>query len=123
MVFLRYRSHLDIEELVEGECTVHRASGSGPLSWWQLWFCVRRATDNALEIFSVPVAPRETYTEEGPGGRTWGLTQTGQTTWQVAPSINVLDDRDAALGTHDQPSLWHETPTIVDVPESERWTL
>jgi hypothetical protein len=62
-------------------------------------------------------------TSRAPGGRTWGLTKTGNGTWQVSPSINVLNDRDAINGTHNGPSLWHQTPSISGVPDDEVWAM
>lgn len=129
-MMLKYRSHAQIEDLAVGECTMHRASNSGPGRWWMLWFHVLRDSDGQPETFAVPVNPRGAYSDAGPGGRTWGLTLPdasqypaagGTFNWQISPSINVLNDRDAIDGTHDQPSLWHQTPAIVGVPFDEPW--
>ncbi len=131
MTVLRYKSHGRIEDLEVGECTAHRASNSGAGRWWMLWFRVLRETDGQPEDFAVPINPGGGYIEQGPGGRTWGLVRPQATafasgygsssTWAVSPSINVLDDRDAVAGTHEHPSLWHQTPEIQGVPDSEPW--
>jgi hypothetical protein len=130
MSVLTYKHHAQIEDLHVGECTIHRASGSGPARWWLLWFNVLRDNDGKPEIFCVPVNPNGPYLEQGPGGRTWGLTKPeasthehgdGQSNWQISPSINVLDDRDAVAGTHEHPSIWHQTPEISNVPDDEAW--
>jgi hypothetical protein len=129
-MMLKYKSHAMIEDLAIGECTLHRASGSGAARWWQLWFHVLRDSDGQPETFCVPVNPGGEFSESGPGGRTWGLTcpdasqyeiAPGTRNWQISPSINVLDDRDAAAGTHEHPSLWHQTPALVGVPIDEPW--
>lgn len=130
MTILRYKPHARIDNLAVGECTLHRASNSGAARWWLLWFHVLRDNDGVPETFAVPVNPGGTYLENGPGGKTWGLQQPeaspyeiaqGTRNWQISPSINVLDDRDAVAGTHQYPSLWHQTPAIVGVPEDEPW--
>jgi hypothetical protein len=72
---LRYRSHVAIEDLAPGECTVHAARNSAAVRWWNLWFYVPRETDGELEAFVVPVIPNGSYTETGPGGRSWGLAR------------------------------------------------
>lgn len=121
MTTLQYKPHAQIEDLAIGECTVHRASGSSGARWWLLWFHVLRDSDGQPEVFCVPVAPGGAFTESGAGGRTWGLSALGGGAWQVSPSVNVLDDRDAVTGSHSFPSLWHQTPQIVGVPDSESW--
>ena len=130
MTVLRYRSAVMVDELTVGECTVHRASGSTAARWWLLWFYVLRDSDGQPEVFCVPVNPGGGYAENGPGGRTWGLTcpaastqdiAAGTRNWMISPSINVLDDRDAVAGTHEHPSLWHQTPEIIGVPIAEAW--
>ncbi len=128
-MMLNYRPHGMIEDLAPFECTVHRASGSGPGKWWQLWFNALRDTDGKPELFCVPIQVGS-YVENGPGGRTWGVScpqasaadiSTGTRNWMVSPSINVLNDRDAISGKHAGPSLWHHTPEIVGVPVGESW--
>jgi len=130
MSALTYRSHALIEDLAVNECTVHRASGSGSARWWQLWFNVLRDSDGQPEVFCVPVNPGGAYTENGAGGRTWGLSKPqastfehapGTSNWMVSPSINVLNDGDAVDGTHAHPSLWHQTPELLNVPDDEAW--
>lgn len=129
-MLLKYQSHARIEDLALYECTVHRASNASAAHWWQLWFHVLRDSDGQPELFCVPVQVGA-YTENGPGGRTWGLSQPiasaydrppGTANWMISPSINVLDDRDAVAGTHVHPSLWHQTPEVVGVPDTELWT-
>lgn len=129
-MILTYKPHAKIEDLALGECTVHRASGSGGPRWWLLWFYVRRDTDGQPETFCVPVNPGGAFTEDGPGGRTWGLTKPEASSfepkpdtsnWMISPSINVLDSRDAVAGTNAFPSLWHQTPELLNVPHDEPW--
>jgi hypothetical protein len=124
-VALQYRSHARIEELALGECTMHRA-GTSTARWWLLWVHVARETDGQSEDIAVPVIPGGQYTENGPGGRTWGLNKTGPGIWTVSPSINVLNDDDARLVVAGHAptgqSLWHQTPDIVYVPDDEPWT-
>ena len=119
---LQYKSHALIEDLVLGECTIHRAaSASG--RWWILWFYVARETDGRPEDFAIPVNPNGSYVENGPGGRTWGLNRSEAGVWSISPSINVenTDARTVHAGDHPVPSLWHQTPDIVYVPENEPW--
>jgi hypothetical protein len=109
-----------IEDLAVDECTIHRASGATAGRWWQLWFHVRRFTDQQPDVFCVPVNPLGDF-RVGPGGKTWGLVPTSQRdVWRVTPSINVLASGDAI----EQPgatSLWHETPDIAGVGPDEAW--
>lgn len=122
MSSLLYRSHALIEDLVVGECTMHRASGSSADRWWQLWFRVLRETDGQPADFCVPMNPGGSYQPNGPGGKTWGLMKCGSNTWQVSPSINVETSGDAFAGPRSTlPSLWHQTPQIVGVPDDEPW--
>lgn len=120
MTMLIYKHHAEIEDLAVGECTMHRASGSAAACWWQLWFRVLRETDGQPQNFCVPMNPGGSYIENGPGGKTWGLTipvgsmypiAPGTKNWRVSPSINVLNTGDAHNGPHPElPSLWHQTP-------------
>ena len=121
---LKYRANASVEDLALGECTVHSAGDGSGARWWQLWFYVPRDSDGVPEVFVVPVAPHGSFSENGLGGRrTWGFTPVpGTQDWQISPSINVLDDRDVVAGTHAFPSLWHQTPRVEGVPETERWT-
>jgi hypothetical protein len=130
MMMLLYKSHALIEDLAVGECTMHRASGSGCGRWWQLWFHVLRDSDGQPEVFCVPVNPGGSYIENGPGGKTWGLTvpvatpydiAPGTKNWQVSPSINVENTGNAHAESITLSSLWHQTPQIVGVPEDEPW--
>jgi|GEM_PF-1955320 len=122
---LHYRSHVLIDDLALDECTVHRATDKKGATWWNLWFHVARETDGEPEVFVVPVAPGGKYVENGPGGRTWGFTNMGHGVWEVSPSINVLNDEDARRAVAGVAptgaSLWHKTPTVVDVPDGEPW--
>jgi hypothetical protein len=186
-VNLAYRSKVMVEDLALNECTIHRAVAPTPgVFFWNLWFYVARETDGVPEAFVVPVNPGGSYTENGPGGRTWGFTRTGPTTWQVSPSIDVLNDEDARRATAKAvpgtnppdapmdpetrrfitqfhasqaatqaavsqaavanppanpvapspatpvptpaspargPSLWHQTPAVINVPPGERWMV
>ena len=119
---LRYRSFVDVNDLAVGECTIRR-TGDPPngTRWWNLWFRVNRETDGQPDDFVVPVNPGGTYNEAGPGGKTWGFTLVEAGAWQVSPSINVLNTRELHPGAHDAPSLWHQTPKVVGVPEGEAW--
>ena len=124
---LMYRPDVFISDLRENECTIHRATTADrTASYWLLWFYVRRDTDGVLEDFAVPINPRGEYMETGPGGRTWGLTLVRDGTWQISPSINILntgEGKRAVAGDHPTlPSLWHKTPSIERVPLlEERW--
>ena len=128
---LKYVPRAHADDLAPFECTIHRASGSNAARWWLLWFCAPRDSDGITELFAVPVNPLGVYIENGPGGRTWGLSlppasvqeiAPGTHNWLITPSINVLDTRDAVAGTHHWPSLWHHTPEIIGVPDDEVWT-
>jgi hypothetical protein len=125
MTTLQYHQHAQVEDLAVGECVVRHASDGADKRWWNLWFNVLRETDGQPEVFVVPVAPRQMYTESGPGGRTWGFHPVSEGVWQVLPSINVLDDDGArqVVAGHapTSPSLWHQTPTVVGVPDDEPW--
>lgn len=140
-MYLTYRPHAQIEDLQENECTLHRAGDSNGNRWWMLWFNVRREDNGQLEDLAVAVAPGGSFTEGGPGGRTWGLTKTSSNTWEVSPSINVVDhktwDRMAGqesiqrvlvngpvpepFGGSSWNSVWHQTPIIFGVPDGEPW--
>jgi hypothetical protein len=123
---LTYRSFVSVEDLTPNECTIRRASRQdGSAKFWNLWFYVARETDGVLEAFVVPVIPNGVYTESGPGGRSWGLNHSSPDTWQISPSINVLNDDDARrVQVGESPtgqSLWHQTPAVVGVPDGEAW--
>lgn len=124
MTTLRYRGfEVAPEDLAIGECTVRptRAPNGGAL-YWRLWFLAARETDGVPEMFGVPLNPNGAYTENAPGGKTWGLTKTSPGTWQIAPSINVLESRVLHPGEHPtEVSVWHQTPAIVGVPDGEPW--
>jgi len=119
---LLYRSNVSVEDLNVGECTMHRAGNSDGARWWLLWFRVNRETDNLEETIAVPVNPNGPYIETGPGGKTWGFTGPGLLgAWYVSPSINVLNTKELRNGEHEAPSLWHQTPQILSVPDNEPW--
>lgn len=116
---LHYAGTVLIDDLTIGECTVHRAA-NGDGRWWLLWLRVRRDdTGDPIDV-AVPINPGGEYIAEGPGGKTWGLQRSDSGTWQVSPSINVLVDQ-VHPGPHDAPSMWHQTPRIVDVPDDAPW--
>jgi len=117
---LRYRGLVPVEDLAIGECTVHRAGNDSGAKWWLLWFRVEREDGGGPIDVAVPINPNGSYVEDGPGGRTWGLTRAGVGTWQVSPSINVLADQ-LHPGPHESPSLWHQTPRVVGVSDGEPW--
>lgn len=120
---LRYRSFVDVEDLEVGECTMHRClNGNGPAEYWHLWCRVLREDNGQSLDFCVPVNPGGAFDENGIGGKTWGLTRAGDGRWQFSPSINVLADRQLHPGPHDAPSMWHQTPAVVGVPDGEAWT-
>jgi hypothetical protein len=121
MTTLRYRSNVCVSALTIGECTIHRAGNASGDRWWLLWLYVNREDNGQPADFAVPVNPNGTFVEAGPGGKTWGLTKSGQGTWQVAPSINVLGSQELHPGVHEAPSQWHQTPAIVGVPDDEKW--
>lgn len=109
-----------IDGLTLGECVV-RWTGKNDLRWPMLWFCVARETDGVPDTFVVPVNLGGDYIENGPGGRTWSFVKTAPGVWRVSPSINVLVSRDTVAGAHAEQSIWHQTPTVVGVPEPEPW--
>ena len=125
MTELQYKPHAQIEDLSPGECAIRRCRNNEGVEWWNLWFYVARDNDGVLEDFDVPINPGGSYTESGPGGKTWALTKTGPGRWQVAPSINVLNTENGTemqTGPHPTlPSLWHKTPAIIGVPDDEPW--
>ena len=120
---LKYRSFVMVEELAIDECTIHHAT-KGDAKFLNFWFYVNRDSDGQPEVFCVPVIPNGSYTENGLGGRSWGLTRSGDG-WQISPSIDVYTDADAKAVRAGQPrheaSLWHNTPRVVDVPDGEAW--
>lgn len=120
---LKYRPHAMIEDLAVGECTIRRTqSTDGNTVYPALWFNVLRETDGVAEDFEVPVTPGGAATESGTGGRTWGMTLTAPGTWEVTPSINVLETREIHPGEHPTlGSLWHQYVTIVGAPAGEWW--
>lgn len=123
MTTLAYHDNAALENLAENEWVVRWCAGSGATRWLVLWFYVAREADGMLEDFGVPINPGGDYQENGPGGRTWGLQQTAPGTWQVSPSINIEHDtRDAKPGPQPTKSAWHQTPTIVGVPDPAPWT-
>ena len=118
---LHYRSFVYVDDLAVGECTIHRAGNASGASWWLLWFRVNRETDGQPDDFGVPINPNGSFIEAGPGGKTWGLNRAEPGAWQVSPSINVINTGEVHPGEHGAPSLWHQTPKIVGVPDGEAW--
>jgi len=120
MSILVYRAVGSIGDLALGECVIRSARDVEGRAWWQLWTYVRRADTGQPFYVGVPVHPNGPYVEVGPSGRrTWGLTRAGND-WQITPSVDVVGELvDGLRG----PSLWHETPTIVGVPSTERWIM
>ena len=90
MSTLTYRPSVLVEELAVGECTMHPVSCERG-RFWHLWFRVLRDTDGQPDVFCVPMNPGGKFQPDGVGGKTWGLTSCGSGTWQVSPSINVLN--------------------------------
>lgn len=120
---LSYRSFAEVDLLELNECTIHRCTGGPGGDYWHIWFRVLRDSDGEVDTFCVPIIPNGNYTETGPGGKSWGFYHTGRMTWSPTPSINVLNTRELHPGTHpDIPSLWHQTPTVINVPDNERWS-
>ena len=120
MTTLRYVSHGRIEDLQVGECTIHRAADDKG-RWWLMWFRVERETDGQPDDFAVPVNPNGDYSESGPAGKTWGLCRSTPGSWLVYPSINVLEHGEVYPGGHAAPSLWHQAPIVLGVPDGEPW--
>ena len=117
---LVYRSVTWIGDLALGECTVRNARDGAGHARWQLWTWVHRTDTGEPFYVAAPVNPNGPYLEVGPSGRrTWGLLRASATDWQVSPSIDVVG-AERPDGSR-EPSLWHETPAIVGVPEGERW--
>lgn len=99
---LAYRPYAQRGALELDECCIVPVAPSG----WLLVFYVR-TNEGDERTFRVPVNPGGSHMEHGPLGRTWGLTRVGPGTWQVEPSIDLGE--------------WHQTPTIVGVPDGELW--
>ena len=106
-MILRYRSFVNVADLQVDECTIHYCVEG----WWNLWFYVEREIDDRPEVFVVPIAPGGPA-GDGPGGHTWAFTRMHLGVWQIAPLIKI-----------DRPEgkVWHQAPSIVGVPEGERW--
>jgi len=121
MTKLRYRSNACVSDLQVGECTIHRCGNSDGARWWVLWFRETREDNGQPADFGVPINPNGTFDPSGPGGKTWGLTRAAPRSWQISPSINVLGSGESHPGVHTAPSQWHQTPTIVGVPDNEAW--
>ena len=74
----------------------------------------------------MPVAPNGSFTESGPGGRTWGLTSAGNGRWIVSPSVNAKASGTVKLiipghAQNPLPSIWHKNPVLVGVSDGEEW--
>lgn len=118
---LRYRSLVYVEALNENDCTIHRAATPNRIRYWILWFYVK-CTDGFHHSFAVPIIPNGIYTENGPGGRSWGLVKIVDGEWQISPSIHVGPDKAIDARLPNRGSLWHETPRIVNAkPYDEIW--
>ena len=105
MSVLTYRPYAERGALDLDECTIAPvATGAGVA--WMMHFYVR-TTDGDEQTFRVPVNPHGPPVENGPLGRTWGLTRSTPGSWQISPSIDFGN--------------WHQTPMIVGVPEGEPW--
>jgi len=123
MTELRYRSFVEVDDLVVDECTVKTCLAEDGKRFWHMWARVLRANAEPL-IFCVPVAPNVVGVSEGPGGKTWRLCRSGLNRWQIAPSINVRESERVHPGHHpSERSMWHQTPALVGVPDLERWQL
>jgi len=125
---LTYRSGVDLDDLQLNECTIRGASKQDGSKWWNLWFYVNRTFDGKPELFAVPVNPNGPFLPEGRGGKTWGLNRTSEDIWQVSPSINFESfvdpqGKEVAENTPNvrKIELWHQTPTIINVPSNEPW--
>ena len=117
---LVYRTVTWISDLALNECTIRSARDAEGRAWWQLWTYVLRTDTGQPFYVGVPVNPHGPYLDVGPSGRhSWGLNPASERDWQISPSIDVVGD-ERPDGTR-EPSLWHETPTIVGVPDGERW--
>lgn len=123
---LSYRSFVAVEDLQPGECTVHRAADADGRRWWLLWaYVYREDRAGALIDLAVPVNPNGPYLDQGLGGRTWSLMSAGAGRWQLAPSVDakVTGAKHPGFAQDTSMSLWHQTPTLVDVPEGEAWQV
>ncbi len=121
----RYRSNVCVTDLGIDECTVHRAGNDSGARWWLLWFRVLRDDNGQPMDACVPINPRGSFIEAGPGGKTWGVTSPMMSPglWNVAPSINVLGTGAVHHESHTETSMWHHTPSIDGVPIGEAWTI
>jgi hypothetical protein len=97
----RYVKNVFRKDMIAGTCTIRRIGGGLA----QLTICYQ-SKDGEVWRKSLPVRPNG---QHGDPEHAWGLTRSGPGRWQVTPSINLGDDH------------WHETPTIIDVPEGEEW--
>jgi len=102
---LRYRPYAERGALDLNECCIVPGV-CGDARGWMLHF-YGRTTDGHEQTWRVPVNPSCPHIEDGPLGRTWGLTRCGPGEWQISPSIDFAD--------------WHHTPKIVGVPDGEPW--
>lgn len=103
MIF-SYRLYVERGVIDLNECCIVPVKAPSPA--WLMHFHVR-TTDGHGQTFRVPVNPNGPSLENGPLGRTWGLTRSAPGKWQISPSIDFGN--------------WHHTPEIVDVPEGEPW--
>jgi len=113
---LQYRAGVNRNELKAGECVIFRSGDDGP---WLFAFSFVRLTDGKPEIRIIPVTPNG---EAQPlPHHTWGLQRAGSSRWQITPSIKCLD-RVPNPQKDMEVEVWHETPAIVGVPDTEPWT-
>lgn len=112
-----YKPFAEVDSLAVGEATIHRARSPGAAEWWNLWFWVIDAVDGQPMPVAVPIIPDGSFTETGPGGRSWGLSAASDG-WRVTPSVNVLNDGAKTVhpGEHTVASHWHDYVTLVGVP-------
>jgi hypothetical protein len=112
---LAYRTLNSLEDLTVGCAAIRSAKKDGGVKWWMLWICVA-TRDSPTDFVAVPVDTLRPYHEDGPHGRTWGLSRAAEGVWVVSPSIDVKES--AAAGAA---SVWHENVRLVGVPLSEPW--
>ena len=117
---LRYRKDVARGDLQENECTIAPV-GNGLA---MMTYCFRRVTDGKLERRTLPVHPNG---DAGDTEHSWGLRPVdpkGSGRWQIAPSIRCMERiRDSADPKKDiDVEVWHETPTIINVPDGEPWS-
>ena len=105
------------ETLQLGQCYIREGSSER----WFMVFSFVRTTDGKTEQRTIPVNPNgdALTTEKG-----WGLKRIGHDRWQISPSIKCSDriPDPADLEKDIDVEVWHETPAIAGVPNTEPWT-